>query len=92
MILLIRFNKLQTDQIGERKMKKFASINYHKDYNGREGYTVEIMDSKGEWGLDSFFPLVEMKSEIPQTKNFIHFSILKKISELQQLGYTVMFM
>lgn len=76
----------------ENTKMKYANITYRKDYNGQEGYTVEIRDSDGEWGLDSFFPLVRRENaDQEEEKNFIHFGMINKISELQYLGYKVMF-
>lgn len=66
-----------------------ARIKYQENYNGREGYTVEIF-SDGEWGLDTFFPLVARAgAEDTNEKNFVHFGIINKIAELQLLGYKI---
>lgn len=68
-----------------------ARITYHPDYNGREGYTVEILTPDG-WGLDTFFPLVERKGNLKdEDKNFVHFSMINKISELIEFGYKITF-
>ena len=69
-----------------------ARIKYETNFNGKEGYAIEtFLDD--EWGLCSFFPLVKKQgAEETDENNFIHFSILNKISELQQLGYNISFM
>lgn len=69
-----------------------ARVKYQKNYNGREGYTVEI-NVDGEWGLDSFYPLVKREgANEDEERNFVHYGIINKIAELNNLGYTVTFM
>lgn len=71
---------------------KYANITYRNNYNGKEGYTVEVKGSDGEWGLDSFYPLVRRENHNDdEEKNFVHFSIINKIHELQELGYKILF-
>ena len=73
-----------------------ARIKYYRDYNGQEGYAVEICTERqafDDWGLDTFYPLVRREgADNEEEKNFIHFSIINKISQLKDLGYTVIFM
>lgn len=72
------------------KMK--ARIKYEENFNGKEGYAVEIF-SEGEWGLSTFYPLVKREgAEETDEKNFIHFSFINKLAELNELGYKISFM
>jgi hypothetical protein len=69
-----------------------AQIKYCADYNGKEGYAVSIF-TDGEWGLESFFPLVKREgAKEDEERNFVHFGIVNKIAGLQNLGYTITFM
>lgn len=69
-------------------MKK-ARVRYVNDDN--EGYAIEIL-SDGEWGLDTFYPLTKrIDAGADEEKNFVHFSIINKISELYKLGYKTSF-
>ena len=72
------------------KNEKLARIRYIKNEE-REGYLVELLDDN-EWGLNSFYPLVRRENAIEEEeKDFVHFGILNKINELQQLNYSVIF-
>ena len=72
------------------KNEKIARIRYIKNEE-REGYLVELLDDR-EWGLNSFYPLVRRENATEEEeKDFIHFSILNKINELQQLNYSIIF-
>lgn len=72
------------------KEKKLARISYINNEE-REGYLVEIL-SDNEWGLNSFYPLARRENATEEEeKNFIHFSILNKINELQRLNYKIVF-
>ena len=72
------------------KEEKLARISYINNEE-REGYLVEIL-SDNEWGLNSFYPLVRRENaRKEEEKDFIHFSILNKINELQQLNYSIIF-
>ena len=59
--------------------------------NGKEGYAVEILTDEG-WGLDTYYPLVKREGEERDVCNFVHFSLINKLSELNSLGYEVYFM
>lgn len=66
-----------------------ARIEYCPSYNDKEGYIVEIYVN-GEWSFDSFFPLVRReKATTSENCDFVHYSILNKIRDLQELGYTI---
>lgn len=68
-----------------------ARVKYYEDYNGKEGYAVEIF-SEDEWGLNTFYPLVRRDGAgEDEEKNFVHFGILNKISELKEFGYEIDF-
>ena len=73
-----------------------ARVKYYKDYNGQEGYAVEICTERvafDDWGLDSFFPLVHRDgADDEEERNFVHFGLIVKISHLRDSGYTVTFM
>ena len=73
-----------------------ARVKYYTDYNGQEGYAVEICTERvafDDWGLDSFFPLVRREgAEVEEERNFVHFTMIHKIFQLRELGYTVSFM
>ena len=69
-----------------------ARIDYCDNYHGQEGYSVEICIN-GIWGLDSFFPLVRREgAKEDEEKNFVHFGLINKIAQLNDMGYTVTFM
>lgn len=69
-----------------------ARIYYHSG-KGRiptEGYEIRIKGADGYWGMDKFFPLVRRENADPEEeKNFVHFSILKELAELEVFGYKV---
>ena len=69
-------------------MKKKAQLRYHKKEDGREGYAINILVD-GEWGLDTWFPLVERKDYGNGESDYVHWRILHKLSELQNLGYDI---
>lgn len=69
------------------KQKLEARIRYTVLFE-REGYIVEIRTAKNEeWGMDSFYPCFEKKGG--SGKDFVHFSVLKKLCELQFYGYEI---
>ena len=70
-----------------KKHKLTAKVLYSKRENGSEGYSVQILLQSGEWAEDSFFPLIPREGSTE--KNFVHWSILKKIAELHNIGYAV---
>lgn len=70
-------------------MKK-ARVKYVND-DRKEGYAVELF-LDGEWAFSSFYPLVRRENaNEDEEKNFVHFSLINKISELQELGYKILF-
>lgn len=69
-----------------RKMR--AQLRYHKQEDGREGYAINIL-SDGEWGLDSWYPLVERKEHGNGEADYVHWGILCRLAELQELGYEI---
>ena len=72
------------------KNEKIARIRYIKNEE-REGYLVELLDEK-EGGLNSFYPLTRRENAIEEEdKDFIHFSILSTINELQKLNFRIIF-
>ena len=72
-----------------------ARVKYYKDYHGQEGYAVEICTERqtfDSWGLDTFFPLVRREgANEEEEKNFVHFGLINKIAQLNDMGYTVTF-
>ena len=69
-----------------------AVVKYYSDYNGREGYAVEIF-SEGEYGLDTFFPLVRRENcDEDEERNFVHFGLINKIGQLNRMGYNILFL
>jgi len=68
--------------------KSKAQLRYLKREDGREGYAINIYDN-GEWVLDSWYPLVERKDHGNGESDYVHWSILCKLSELQNLGYDI---
>ena len=71
-------------------MKK-ANVKYYENYYGQEGYAVEILND-GSWGLDTFFPCVRREgADEGEDKNFVHFSLINKIAQLNRLGYQIEF-
>lgn len=69
---------------------KYARVKYYKDYAPfGEGYAVEIYYNN-DWELDRFFSLQHCIIDKPEDeKNFIHFGIINKIRELDNLGYEI---
>lgn len=71
------------------KRKLYARLRYHKDEDGREGYAIEVSGNPDKgWGLDTWYPLVPKDGGNGET-DFIHWSILRKLGDLQRLGYEV---
>ena len=71
------------------KKKLYARLRYCKRQDGRVGYSIEVRSSSnGEWGLDTWFPLVAADGWDGET-DYIHWTILRKLSELQHLGYEI---
>ena len=68
-----------------------ARVKYTENYNDREGYLVEINTGDG-WGLDTFFPLVASARFPMGDANYVHFSLINKIAQLNDLGYRVTFL
>ena len=68
--------------------ERIARVVYVND-DKKEGYKVETyMD--GEWGLDCFCPLVRRENaNEDEEKNFVHFSLINKIKQLNDLGYSI---
>lgn len=69
-----------------------AKIIYHsgKGRISSEGYEIRIQGADGEWGMDKFFPLVRRENaDADEEKNFIHFSFLNEIANLQAFGYKI---
>lgn len=69
-----------------RKME--AQLRWHKKDDGREGYAINIL-SDGEWCMDSWLPLVESKDHSNGETDYVHWSILHKLSQLQDHGYEI---
>lgn len=68
-----------------------ARVKYNHDYNGKEGYVIYLCVD-GEWVFSSFFPLVKREgANDNEESNFVHFSIINKIAELQAYGYVILF-
>lgn len=70
------------------KAKMKAQLRYHKQEDGREGYAINIY-TDGEWGLDTWYPLVERKDRNDGEPDYVHWSILRKLAELQAWGYEI---
>ena len=78
-------------------MEKRARLKYCENYKmgnaEREGVVIEIDTDGSGWGFSSFFPLVakDGASEIGKQdeRDYIHWTILRKINELLQLGYNI---
>ena len=70
--------------------KPQARLNYYKDYPPfGEGYALEIF-LDDEWQLDRFYSLQHcIIDKDSDEKEFIHFSILNRLKELQAWGYEV---
>ena len=71
-------------------IKPTARLKYYKDYPPfGEGYAIEIY-YKDTWELDRFYALQHCIIDKEQDeKNFVHFSIINKMKELQSYGYEV---
>lgn len=68
-----------------------ARVKYYADWHKKEGYAVEIY-TDGEWGLDTFVPLVRREGAgEDEDKDFVHFGLVNKIAQLVDLGYKVSF-
>lgn len=72
------------------KNEKVARIRYIKNEE-REGYLVELLDGE-EWGLNSFYPLTRRENATEEEdKDFINFTILYLINQLQEFNYRIVF-
>lgn len=63
-------------------MKK-ARVRF-EEREGQEGYKIEINTGDG-WCFESWFPLV--RKEGGKATDFIHWSILAKLGQMQAQGY-----
>lgn len=72
------------------KTKPKAIIRYEECWRGEEGYII-IIDPYGKgFEFESFYPLVRREyASADEEQNFVHFSILSKIRDLQNAGYEV---
>lgn len=66
-------------------MKKKARIIYNEEH---DAFDVEIQTKEG-WNLEKRFQCVEAEKTPRANANFIHFSVLRKIRDLQYMGYEV---
>ncbi|MGN0180386.1 MAG: hypothetical protein ACI4DY_13265 [Monoglobaceae bacterium] len=73
-----------------RKMR--AQLRYHKREDGREGYAINILTDDG-WSLESWYPLVAKvgadKVGAENETDYIHWSILRKLANMQDYGYEI---
>lgn len=72
-----------------KKATMKAQLRYSRKEAGREGYTLNIQ-SDGEWTMDSFFPLFARENGDGEA-DFVHWSLLRKLHDLQELGYDIDF-
>ena len=70
-----------------KKHELVARVQYEIRENKREGYSIQIKLKSGEWGEYIFFPMIAREGT--DEKAFVHWSILKKLAELQGIGYKV---
>lgn len=74
-----------------KKMK--AKLRYLKKEDGKEGYAIYILCHDGQWGIDSWFPLVAKVGADAIGKedetDYIHWAILRKLATLQNTGYEI---
>lgn len=70
--------------------KRRAWVKFEKQ-NEREGFAIYITTHNGDWGLDSWFPCVAKvgadKVGAEDETDYVHWTILRKLSHLQNLGY-----
>lgn len=64
-----------------------ARVKYNPD---RDSYVIEINTGDG-WDFCCSFPCVIKKDSKTGTADFIHYSFVSKMSELQHQGYTLDF-
>lgn len=64
-----------------------AKITYNPE---TDSYEIHINVGDG-WGFDCSFRCVEKKDSKTESKDFIHFSFVSKMAELQHQGYTIDF-
>ena len=69
------------------KDKKKAQLRYFKQQDGREGYAINILIDD-EWMQESWFPLLPRENGNGEP-DYVHWSILNKLSHLQNLGYEI---
>lgn len=67
------------------KNRNRARIIYNDEF---DSFDVEIMTSEG-WGLDCRYPCVCKEGQATLGANYIHFGILRKIADLNWMGYDV---
>lgn len=76
------------------KNKKMKARVTFQERDGREGFAIEIFTDNA-WGLDTWFPCVaKIGAEAVGAENetdYIHWRILRKISEMQNAGYDIEF-
>ena len=68
------------------KNKKKAQLRYFKQQDGREGYAINILVD-GEWIQESWFRLYPRKDG--DETDYVHWEILSRLSNLQNLGYEI---
>lgn len=69
------------------KQKLRAQVQYQKLEDGREGFAINIY-SNGEWGLNSWYPLVAREGGDGE-KAFIHCDFVQKLAEMKGMGYEI---
>lgn len=68
--------------------KKRAWVKY-MEQDGREGFAI-MVNVNGDWGLDSWFPCVAKEGGNGDT-DYIHWTFLRKLEHIQNLGYSIEF-
>ena len=74
------------------KKTKQATVKYEQHFNNihnNEGYVIEIEDYNGQMVFESFFSLKKLDADLEA--NYLHWSFIRKMKELQAYGYEIKF-
>lgn len=70
-----------------RDMAKRRAWVKYDEMRGEPGVAIMVKVS-GDWGLDSFWPLVAKKDG---HTDFVHWAIFRRLAHIQNLGYEIEF-
>lgn len=63
----------------------------YKEVNNQEGFAIELLNGD-DWELYAWYPCAERKNANPgEGFDYLHWTVLKRLGELQDLGYEIIF-